>query len=156
MYRSFILITLITLVGTAFRPVSSPTAVNITGTWKRTSLTMVEANGKTTDLNATLNKSMPCMKDITYTFLSDGQMKSNVPDACGAMKKTIEDMSAKGKWTANGEKIVVTMAMKEVPPSTYDVSIQGSTMTWTLNYADNPKTPNPTKASRLTTVYQRI
>ncbi|GAB2534538.1 hypothetical protein GCM10027085_26720 [Spirosoma aerophilum] len=119
-------------------------------------MTMVEAGGKTTDLNATLNKSMPCLKDITYTFSGDGQMKSNVPDACGAMKKTIEDMNAKSKWTANGGKIVVTTTIKEIPPSMYDVSIQGNTMTWVFTYSENPKTPNPTKALRLTTVYQRL
>ena len=156
MRRLPVFITLICLAGTAFRPVYNPTAVDIAGTWKRTAMTMIDAGGKTTDLNATMNKSMPCMKDITYTFSSDGQMKSNVPDACGAMKKTIEDMSAKGRWTANGGKIVVTTTMKEIPPSIYDVSFQGNTMTWVFNYSDNPKTPNPTKTVRLTTVYQKI
>jgi hypothetical protein len=156
MYRSFLFLSLISLVNTAFCPASAPIAVGIAGTWKRTAMTLVEAGGKTTDLNAAMNKSMPCMNDITYTFSDNGQMKSNVPDACGAMKKTIEDLSVKGRWSSKGGKIVITTTMKDFPPATYDVSFQGNTMTWVFHYADNPKTPNPTKAVQLTTVYQRI
>lgn len=156
MVRSFIFITLLTLIGTAFRPALSPAFDNVTGTWKRTAMTLVEATGKTTDMMALMNQSMPCSKDITYTFLSDGQMKTVVPDACGAMKKTIEDMSVNGHWTMSGQKMTVTTTMKGIPPSTYDVSVQGNSMTWVFNFTDNPQAPNPTKAKRMTLVYQRV
>jgi hypothetical protein len=130
MRGGYLFIFLISLAGIAFRSAPFPSAIDITGTWKRTAMPMVEAGGKKTDPNATLNKSMPCLKDVTYTFLSDGQMKSNVPDACGALKKTIEDMNTKSKWTATGGRIVVTTTMKDILPSTYDISVQGNTKAW--------------------------
>ncbi|MVM31344.1 DUF5004 domain-containing protein [Spirosoma sp. HMF4905] len=156
MLRSFIFTTLITLIGTAFRPALSPTFDSISGTWKRTGMSLVEATGKTTDMMAVMNNAMPCSKDITYTFISDGQMKTAVPDACGAMKKTIEDMNVNGHWSISGQKVTVTTTMKGIPPATYEVSFQGNTMTWVFNFSDNPKAPNPTKAKRMTIVYQRV
>ncbi|WP_020596785.1 lipocalin family protein [Spirosoma panaciterrae] len=152
MYRSLIFTTLIALFGTAFRP----TFDTITGTWKRTAMTLVESSGKSTDMHKMMETNMPCTKEMTYTFGADGTMKTNVPDACGTLKKTIESMNASGKWTMNGHKVLVTTTMKEIPPATYDVDVKGGTMTWTFNYADNPKMPNPTKAQRMTIVYQRI
>ena len=104
MYSSLIFAAIITLLGTAFRPVFSPKAGDVTGTWKRTKMTLVDASGKTTDMVAMMEKSMPCSKDISYTFMSDGHMKTNVPDACGAMKKTIESMNAEGQWKSSGQK----------------------------------------------------
>ncbi|WP_080054960.1 lipocalin-like domain-containing protein [Spirosoma aerolatum] len=152
MYRSLFFTTLIALFSAAFRPAFD----TITGTWKRTAMTLVESSGKSTDMNKMMETNMPCTKEMTYTFGNDGTMKTNVPDACGALKKTIESMNASGKWTMSGRKVVVTTTMKDIPPSTYDVAISGNTMTWTFNYADNPKMPNPTKAQRMTIVYQRI
>ncbi|QDK78520.1 lipocalin family protein [Spirosoma sp. KCTC 42546] len=156
MIRSFLFVTLITLIGTAFRPTLSPKFASIAGTWKRTGMSLVEATGKTTDMMALMNSSMPCSKDITYTFLGDGQMKTIVPDACGAMKKTIEDMSVNGKWSMSGQKVTITTTMKDIPPATYDVSFTGDTMTWVFNFSDNPKAPNPTKAKRMALIYQRV
>ena len=156
MNRLFLFVTLITLIGTAFRPALSPKFATIAGTWKRSGMSLVEATGKTTDMMALMNSSMPCSKDITYTFLGNGEMKTVVPDACGTMKKTIEDMSVNGKWSMSGEKVTITTTMKGIPPATYDVSVQGSTMTWVFNFTDNPQAPNPTKAKRMTLVYQRI
>lgn len=153
MYRSLILLV---LIGTAFRLPLVPHAAGVAGTWKRTSMTLVDASGKTTDLNATMAKAMPCTKDITYTFLADGSLKTNVPDACGAMKKTIETMNASGKWTMSGQKLTVTTTIKSLPPATYDVRFQGNTMTWVFTYADNPGTPNPTNAKQMTIVYQQV
>jgi hypothetical protein len=153
MYRSLILLI---LIGTAFRPAFAPRAGGVAGTWKRTTMALVESNGKTTDMMQMMTRSMPCTKDVTYTFMSDGKMKTNVPDACGSMKKTIESMSVDAHWSMSGRKITVTTSMKEFPAAVYDVSMQGSTMTWVFTYADNPKSPNPTKAQRLTTVYERI
>lgn len=156
MGRFFFLITLITLLGTAFRPIFSPAFDTVTGTWKRTSMLLVDGDGKTTDMNKMMEKNMPCTKDITYTFSADGTLKTNVPDACGALKKTIESMNASGRWTMSGNKVLVTTTMKDIPQATYEVNLQGNTMTWIFNYAENPKMPNPTKAKRMTIIYQRV
>ncbi|GAB4018006.1 lipocalin-like domain-containing protein [Spirosoma koreense] len=133
-----------------------PYADGVAGTWKRSAMTLVDASGKTTDMLPMLSKTMPCAKDITYTFSSDGQMKTNVPDACGSMKKTIESMNAVGRWSLSGNQLTVTTTMKQFPPAIYEVSFTGNTMSWVFNYENNPKTPNPTKAQRMTIVYQRI
>ena len=155
MQRSLIFFIALSLVGMAFRPFA-PTAFNgVTGTWKRTAMTLIDASGKTSEPGYRMQKAMPCTKDITYTFSNDGRLKTNVPDACKALKKTIESMNAEARWVLRGSKLTVTTTLNDMPPATYDISFQGNTMTWVFTYADNPKTPNPTKAQRLTLVYER-
>ena len=131
-------------------------ASGVPGTWKRTAMTLVDGNGKTTDMAQMLGRTMPCMKDIIYTFTSDGHTKSTVPDACGRLKESIEHMNTEGTWTVSGHKLTVTSATKAAPPALYDISFQGNMMTWVFNYAANPMTPNPTHAQRLTIVYQQL
>lgn len=154
MNRLLLFVLLIASAGTAFRP--APMAGTLTGTWKRTAMSLVESSGKSSDMMALMNKSMPCTKDITYTFLGDGQMKTGVPESCGPMKKTIEDMNASGHWSMSGQKVTVTTTLKGIPPSVYNVTFDGNTMTWFFSFADNPQAPNPTKAKSITIVYQRI
>ena len=156
MARVLILAIPIILLGTAFRPIFSLHANDVTGTWKRTSMTLVDASGNKTDMNQMLEKTMPCTKDITYSFSTDGQLKTNVPDACGSLKKTIESMNVTGRWSISGRKLTVTTTKKEIPTATYDVNFQDNTMTWVFNYVDNPNTPNPTKAKQIAIVYQRV
>ncbi len=151
MTRTLILTAFVCICTTAFRA-----SDGVTGTWKRTSMLLVESDGKTTDMMAMLTSSMPCTKDITYTFLGDGQLKTTVPDACGKLRKTVEDMNVDSRWAVSGRKVTITTTMKGFPPATYDVNFQSTTMTWLFNFADNPTTPNPTKAKRMTIVYQRI
>lgn len=117
---------------------------------------LVGSDGKTTDMIATLTRSMPCTKDITYTFMGDGQLKTTVPDACGKLRKTVEAMNVDSRWAVSGRKVTITTTMKGFPPATYDVNFRGTTMTWVFNFDDNPNTPNPTKAKRMTIVYQRM
>ncbi|UFH53765.1 lipocalin family protein [Spirosoma sp. KNUC1025] len=156
MTRLFAFAVTMLLFSTAYYTPGSSLFDNVTGTWKRTSMTLVDASGKATDMMQMMTKSMPCSKDITYTFTSDGQMRTIVPDACGSLKKTIESMNATGRWTSHGDKVTVTTTMKDIPPATYDLKIQGNTMTWIFNYSDNPKTPNPTKAKRMAITYQKL
>lgn len=151
MTRTLILAAFVCIGTTAFRA-----SDRVTGTWKRTTMLLVEADGKTSDLAQTMQRSMPCTKDITYTFMSDGQLKTTVPDACGKLKRTVESMNVDSRWSLRGRTVTVTTTMKDFPPAMYDVVFQGTTMTWVFTFADNPRTPNPTKAQRLTIVYQRI
>ena len=156
MTRTLLFVALFGAVSTALRPAFPPIFDSISGTWKRTGMTLVEANGKTSDMMQRMIRVMPCTKDITYTFSNDGRLRSTVPDACGALKKNVEAMNAEAHWTMNGRKLTLTTTMKGFPTTIYDVRFSGNTMTWVFNYADNPKTPNPKKAQQLTTVYQRI
>lgn len=125
------------------------------GTWKRTTMLLTEANGKTTDMAPELTKTMPCTKDITYSFVADGTMRVNVPESCGVMKLAIERVNKSGRWTISGGKITIVVLDKNLPDSDYDLTISGNTMTWSFNYANNPQMPNPTKAKRMVIKYVR-
>ncbi|MFN8357041.1 MAG: lipocalin family protein [Spirosomataceae bacterium] len=128
---------------------------NMTGTWKRTAMSSVTTDGKVTDYVATLEKTMPCSKDMTYTFKADGSFITHVPDACGSMKKTLESMNAEGKGTMKGNKVTVVSSL--LPPATYDVTFSGNIMTWYFDYAANPKIPNPGgKLKSMTIVYTKL
>ena len=129
---------------------------NAVGTWKRTTMTLTEANGKTTDMMSQLTKAMPCTVDITYTFKADGTFQTVVPESCGPMKKTIEQMNKSGRWSATGDKLKVVMLDKSLPDANYELTVKGNTMTWSFKYADNPQMPNPTKAKGMAITYQRL
>lgn len=130
---------------------------NIVGTWKRTAITGVDMAGKETDFQTQLLQTMPCIKNITYVFKTDGSFLTQVPDECGAMKKTIESMNGDGKCTMTGNKLIVTTSLKEIPPSTYTVQLKGNTMIWFFDYATNPKEHNfDGKSKSMTIVYTRL
>jgi hypothetical protein len=98
------------------------------GTWKRTAMTSVNA---------------------------DGSIITNVPAECGAMKKTIESMNGDGKCTMTGNKLTVTSS--KLPPAVYDVQFKGNTMIWFFDYTANPQTLNPGgKTKSVTLTYTRI
>ncbi|UFH53771.1 lipocalin family protein [Spirosoma sp. KNUC1025] len=150
--KTSFLILLIALVFTY----ASAQAQNVVGTWKRTAMLTTETNGKTTDELPELTKTMPCTADITYTFLADGTMRTDVPDACGPMKKTIEKMNKVGRWSATGNRLKIVVPDKSLPDSDYALSVTGTTMTWTFDYVANPQVPNPGNAKRLVIKYARL
>lgn len=125
------------------------------GTWKRTAMTSVNADGTTSDDFISMTEVMPCSKNITYSFKADGSIMTNVPDECGAMKKTIESMNGDGKCTMTGNKLTVTSS--KLPPAVYDVQFKGNTMIWFFDYTANPKTLNPGgKTKSLTLIYTKM
>ncbi|MFD2573850.1 lipocalin family protein [Spirosoma soli] len=131
-------------------------AQNVVSTWKRTAMLLTKANGKTTDELPELTKNMPCTAGITYTFVADGTLRVDVPESCGAMKKTIERMNKSGRWSVSGRKLRIVVPDKSLPDSDYDLTVSGNTMTWDFDYATNPQMPNPTKAKRLVIKYSRL
>lgn len=131
-------------------------AQSVVGTWKRTAMILTEANGKTEDSTPELTKTMPCTAGITYTFLADGTMRTDVPESCGPMKKTIERMNKAGRWSATGSTLRITVPDKSLPDSDYKLSFSGNTMIWDFDYAANPQMPNPTKAKRIVIKYARL
>jgi Lipocalin-like domain len=131
-------------------------AQTIVGKWKRTSLVMVNASGVKEDVDKMMRQAMPCMKDITYTFMPNGTLITDANTCPATQRKLIESMNAKSRWALTGNKITASVTDKSVPPSVHTVSFSGNSMTWTFNFADNPRMPNPTKAKSMTTVYQRL
>ncbi len=131
-------------------------AQNVTGTWKRTAMLLTEANGKTEDSMPEMTQAMPCTAQITYTFLADGTMRTNVPDACGAIKKATEKINKTARWSVSGNKLKVMVLDKSLPYSEQVLTMSGNTMTWTFDYAANPQMPNPTNAKRLVIKYVRV
>lgn len=91
----------------------------VAGTWKRTAMTSMDINGITSDDNASMLEAMPCARNITYTFKTDGSSVTNVPDECRALKKALESMNGDGKFTLRGNKLIVTSS--KVPTATTNV-----------------------------------
>ena len=135
--------------------VYSACAQNITGTWKQTSVILEESNGRKSDTHTEQLKDLPCASTITYTYSPDGKVVTKAPD-CKNLREIIESQNGKTTWKQNGNKITVTSTDTRFPPQIYSVTVSGNTMTWFFSYADNAKTPNPTKAKSLVTVYKKI
>ena len=131
-------------------------AQNVTGTWRRTAMLLTEASGKTEDMMLMMTKNMPCTAEITYSLLADGTMRTNVPDACGTIKKAIENMNKAARWSVSGNKMRIVVPDKSLPDADHDLTMSGNTMTWSFDYAANPQMPNPTKAKRLVVKYARL
>jgi Lipocalin-like domain len=131
-------------------------AQSIVGKWKRTGLVIVNTSGVKQDVDKMMRQAMPCMKDIVYTFMSNGTLVTDATTCAATQRKLIESMNAKSRWSMTGNKITASVTDKSVPPSVHTVSFSGNSMTWQFNFADNPRMPNPTKAKSMTTVYQRL
>ncbi|MBO0931336.1 lipocalin-like domain-containing protein [Fibrella aquatilis] len=129
---------------------------SVVGTWKRTAMLLTEANGNTDDSMPDMTKAMPCTARITYTFLADGTMSTNVPDDCGVIKKATDKINKTSRWAVSGNKLKVWVLDKSLPDSEQVLTFSGNTMTWTFDYAANPQMPNPTKAKRLVINYVRL
>lgn len=156
MRRTPTAIILLVLLIAACLAASPLRAQGIVGTWKRTAMLMTAATGKTTDELPELVKAMPCTAGITYTFLADGTMRTDVPDACGPVKKTIEQMNKAGRWSVSGGKMKIVVPDKSLPDSEYNLNFSGNTMTWSFDYAANPQMPNPGNAKRLVIKHTRL
>jgi hypothetical protein len=99
---------------------------------------------------------MPCTAGITHTFLADGTLRTNVPESCGAMKKTIERMNKTSRWSVSGGRMKTVVVDKSLPDSEFALRVSGNTMTWEYDYAANPQMPNPGNAKRLVIKYSRL
>ncbi|GAB2577566.1 lipocalin-like domain-containing protein [Spirosoma areae] len=148
--------TLLSILVSLYLSTSPLLAQSVAGTWKRTAMLMTDASGKTTDELPELTKTMPCTAGITYTFLADGTMRTDVPESCGPIKKTIEQMNKAGRWSATSNKLRIVVPDKSLPDSDYSLTVSGNTMTWDFDYAANPQMPNPGNAKRIVIKYTRL
>jgi len=131
-------------------------AQSVVGTWRRTTMLLTEANGKTEDMMPMMTKNMPCTAEITYSFMADGTMRTNVPAACGPIKKAVENANKAARWSVSGNKMRIVVPDKSLPDADHDLTMSGNTMAWTFDYGANPQMPNPTKAKRMVVKYQRL
>lgn len=129
---------------------------SIVGLWKRTSVLVTNKDGKNSEIQAMLEKSMPCMAGIRYEFTAGGVQKTIVPEECKKSLSTMAAMFGDAPYSVSGSKIFIKSPNKELAPdATYVYQIKGKVMTWSFSYADNPQTPNPTQAKSMTIQYQK-
>lgn len=140
----------------AIQPVSGG-CQSIVGKWKRTAAILTEADGTVTDMQPVVEEEMPCVASIVYEFTTAGVQKTIIPEDCLTAMKPLAKLYADAQYILAGNKLTVkTPAMPDFPPAVYLIKIQGDTMTWDFNYADNPSSPNPTKAKHLRVVFKKV
>jgi hypothetical protein len=129
---------------------------SIVGVWKRTSVLVTDKDGKNSEVQTMLEKSMPCMAGIRYEFTTAGMQKTIVPEACKKSLSAMAAMFGDVPYSLSGNKVFIKSPNKKMAPdATYVYQIKGSVMTWSFSYLDNPETPNPTKAKSMTIQYQK-
>ena len=121
---------------------------SIVGTWKRTSVSLEHADGKTDDMQKNLLLNMPCIGEIKYVFESNGKHTMILSKGCEGIPSTI------ATWKMMGDTFSIAQKLgNEVISTTYELSFTGNTMTMTHNYTPADKTPN---MKRIILKYQRI
>jgi len=106
---------------------STPTA-QIVGTWKITSILLKEGTKPEADQFPALLLFLPCFKDISFTFKSNGDLSALVPAACQSTANNIIGTSGSAKYEVTGGKLIITDT--DGTKTTEDVSFSGSQMTW--------------------------
>lgn len=137
-----------------FLAVTDLSAQTILGKWKKTDVYSIKADGTKLDLQKMGTDKMPCINDVVYCFNADGTMTCDASSCGETMKKIVETMNGKTKWSTKGDLVTVSNPM--VAATTSKVSFKGNQMTWTFLYSDNPKVTNSSKARSNVIVYKRL
>lgn len=106
---------------------STPTA-QIVGTWKITSILVKEGTKPEADQFPTLLLFLPCFKDVSFTFKSNGDLSASVPAACQSTADNFIGTTGSAKYEVTGGKLIITDT--DGTKTTEDVSFNGSQMTW--------------------------
>jgi hypothetical protein len=106
----------------------SPPA-QIVGTWKITNLFIKEGSGKEEDGFALLVAFVPCLKDITLTFKSNGELSISVPAACKDDAEDFIGTNGSAKYEVKDSKLIITDT--DGSKTEQNVSFSGSQMSWT-------------------------
>ena len=133
-------------------------AQSIIGSWKKTDEMLVKENGETKSTYKTMLKNMPCFATIVYSFLAGGKMDETAKDCAAPVQKLVGDLK-NARWKVTGNKLIIDVADKNalVKHAVYQIDFNGhNEMIWTFIYADNPGTPNVTRAKKMQTTYVRI
>jgi len=138
-----------------FQP-SNAFAQSLIGKWKRTSVIVVNKEGRSTELQAMVEKNLPCSAGIRYEFTSNGMQKTIIPADCQKTMSAMANLFADTPYKLSGNKITIkTVDEKLVPDAVYTYQIKGDAMTWNFDYNQNSSTPNPTKARSMTITYKK-
>jgi Lipocalin-like domain len=105
----------------------TPTA-QIVGSWKITGVLVKEGNAAEADQYPLLLLFLPCVKDIVFTFKSNGELAGSVPAACQSTADDFIGTSGTAKYEVTGGKLIITDT--DGTKTTEDVSFSGNQMTW--------------------------
>jgi len=132
-------------------------AQSVVGKWKRQMVNITDKEGKTSDIQKILVESLPCAGKIIYELTSNGLQKTIIPEECKKAMSPMAKLFVDVDYSYSGNKITIKSAdIHELPDAVYVVRFQAGDMIWDFDYAQNPKTPNPTKAKKMSIVYKRI
>jgi hypothetical protein len=106
----------------------TPTA-QIVGTWKITNIFVKEGNAAEEDQMPLLLFFLPCIKDITFTFKSNGELAGSVPKECQSTADDFIGANGTAKYEVKDNKLTITDT--DGTATTEDISFSGSQMTWT-------------------------
>ncbi|MFN3489850.1 MAG: lipocalin family protein [Emticicia sp.] len=113
---------------------SDEPSAQIVGTWKITNLFVKEGSAAEEDFFPQLILIVPCFKDISFTFKSNGDLTGSVPVACQDNSEDYIGTSGTAKYEVNGGKLIITDA--DGSKSEQNVSFSGSQMSWTSSEVD--------------------
>lgn len=109
---------------------TTPTA-QIVGNWKITNYFVKEGSGKEEDQFAVLLGFIPCIKDVTFIFKSNGEFSSSVPAACKDDAEDFIGTSGVAKYEVKDSKLIITDT--DGSKTEQNISFSGSQMSWTTS-----------------------
>lgn len=107
---------------------SDTPSAQIEGTWKITGILVKEGTNAETDQFPLLLAFLPCFKDVTFTFKSNGDLTASVPAACQSTADDFIGTSGAAKYEVKAGKLTITDT--DGTQTTEDVAFSGNQMTW--------------------------
>ncbi|WP_435356950.1 lipocalin family protein [Emticicia sp. SJ17W-69] len=107
---------------------SDTPSAQIEGTWKISGILVKEGTKPETDQFPLLLAFLPCFKDVTFTFKSNGDLTASVPAACQATADDFIGTSGTAKYEVKSGKLTITDT--DGTTTTEDVTFSGNQMTW--------------------------
>jgi hypothetical protein len=111
----------------------SPDA-QIVGNWKMTKYLQKEGTAAEENLFPELVLEVPCVKDVVFTFKSNGELTSVASATCKEELKGFPGIDGVSKYEVKDGKLITTNPDNDV--LTQDVSFSGSEMTWASSYTN--------------------
>ena len=107
---------------------SDEPSAQIVGSWKITKLLVKEGTAAEEDQFPLVVASLPCFKDIVFTFKSNGDLTGSVPAACQSTTDDFIGTSGTAKYEVVAGKLTITDT--DGTKTTEDISFSGSEMIW--------------------------
>ncbi len=120
---------------------------SIIGRWKRTAMILENTEGKTDDIQKTMEGVFPCMSQIEYVFESNGTQTMKIPKDCNKIPNET------AYWKMNGTQLDIQQDMdgKKIS-TTYQLAFNGPQMTMIHEYTAQEQSSN----KRMIVKYQRL